>query len=168
MLDHRIFLVRAQLQQVFGHCLTEGNASCASLEEILCKRSVEEVRFVRDDIVKDGYHLAMLLHPSGDVAQRWGEPRHPVSDDEDIRSPLLDSLVGLDVRKRISRVQQRYALYRHGFIVLCHVLSLAREEDFWVLSGEIECLDNVSFAQFFIEICVELRNATSVRVETGQ
>jgi hypothetical protein len=124
--------------------------------------------FVRDDIIKDGYHLAMILHPSCYVAQGWGEPRHPVSDYEDIRIPVSDCLECLDIRERISRVQQRYALHRHGFIVWCYVLRLAWKEDLGILSCEIECFDNMLFAQFFIEICVELRDTSSIGVETGQ
>ena len=36
------------------------------------------------------------------------------------------------------------------------------------MSLEIECLDNVIFAQFFEKTGVELRDTSSVGVETGQ
>ena len=70
--------------------------------------------------------------------------------------------------KRIGRIQQGYALYRYGLIVGCHQLCLSRKEEFRILSLEVECLDNILFAQFTIQACVKLRDSSSIGVETGQ
>ena len=73
-----------------------------------------------------------------------------------------------DIRKRIGRIQQRFALYRYGLIVCCHILCLSREKEFRILSLEIECLDNMLLAQFTIKACVKLRDSSSIGIETGQ
>ena len=123
---------------------------------------------MRNHIVKNRYHLAVLLHLPCDVAQRWSEIRHPVSDDQHIRLPFADLTICAVVCKRIGRIQQRYALYRYGLIVCCYILSLSWKKEFGILSLEVECLDNMLFAQFFIKTCVELRDSSSIGVETGQ
>ena len=126
------------------------------------------MRFMRYDIVKDRYDLAMFLHPSSDKSQRWTEIRHPVSYDKHIRFPVPYRMICTDICKRIGRIQQRYALHRYGLVVRCHILCLSRKEERWILAAEIERLDIMSLAQFLIQTCVELRYPSSVRIETGQ
>ena len=36
------------------------------------------------------------------------------------------------------------------------------------MSLEVECLDNMLFAQFTIQACVKLRDSSSIGIETGQ
>jgi hypothetical protein len=70
--------------------------------------------------------------------------------------------------KRIGRIQQRCALHRYGLIIICHKLCLSRKEKLRILSFEIECSDNMCFAQFTIQTSVKLRDSSSIGIETGQ
>ena len=126
------------------------------------------MRLVRYHIVKDGDHLAVLLHLPCDISQRRGKVRHPVSDNQHVRLPVADLPVCADIRKRIGRIQQRCALYRYGLIVRCYILCLSREEEFRILAAEIEGLDIVISAQFTIKACVKLRDSPSVGIKAGQ
>ena len=116
--------------------------------------------------MKDGNDLAVFLEPSCYPAKGRCEPRHPVADDDDVRFPIPDCLVGLSVSKRISRIQESLALDGYGIIVLGYVLCLPGKKEARVLPLEIERLDRVFLSQFQVETCVELRNPSSERVET--
>ena len=126
------------------------------------------MRFMRYDIVKDRYDLAMFLHPSSDISQRWTEIRHPVSYYKHIRFPIPYRSVCTYICKRIGRIQQGSALHWNGLIIFSYELCLSREEELRILSFEIECPDNMFLAQFIIKTCVKLRDSSSVRIETGQ
>ena len=150
LLDHGVDGVRTYLQQIFGYGFAESHASCAAFKEVFRQWCVEEVRFVRNHVVQDRDDFAVPLHFSGYVSERRCEVRHPVSDYQHIRFPVADRLVCAVVSKRIGRIQQGCALHRYGLIVSCHKLCLSREEEFWILSLEVECLDNMIFAQFLM------------------
>ena len=156
------------LPEIVGNLVAEGYISAAATQEILCQGSVEEPRLMGDDIVKDRNDLAMLFQPSGDVAKRRSEIGHPVTYDHQIRFPVPDRPVGPAVGKRISRIQESLALDGYGIIVLGYVLGLPGKKEARVLPLEIERLDRVFLSQFQVETCVELRNPSSERVETGK
>jgi hypothetical protein len=110
----------------------------------------------------------MLFHHSCHEPEGRAEVRHPISDDQDVRVPVPDFFESADVRKRIGRIQQGSTLYRNGLIIFCYELCLSRKEELGILSLEIECSDNMLFAQFTIKACVKLRDSSSIGVETGQ
>ena len=168
MLYHSVVCIRLEGQQVFRHGLAKCHASGASLEKVFCQRCVKEVRLVRYYVVEDGDDFAVLLHPACYIAKRRGEIRHPVSHNQYVRVPVADLSVCAAVRKRIGRIQQGFALHRYGLIVCCHMLGLSGKEELGILSLEVECLDNMLFAQFFEQTCVKLRDSSSVGIETGQ
>ena len=52
MLYHSVLRVRLQLEQVSSDCFTQGHISVASLQKIPCEGLVEEMLFMRDDVVE--------------------------------------------------------------------------------------------------------------------
>ena len=71
VLDDSEIRIRTQPEQILRHSLAKGDVCIASGQEIFGQRSVEKALLMRDDIVKDGNHPAMLPHFSGNPAQRW-------------------------------------------------------------------------------------------------
>ena len=131
-----------------GHFFAKGYMPRAAGQEILCQRSIEEFRLVRDYIVEDGNDFAVFFQPAGDIAEGWSEIGHPVADDHQVRLPVADRPVGFPVCERISRIQESFAFDGYGVIVLRYELCLAREKEPRILSFEIESLDRAGFTQF--------------------
>lgn len=168
MLYGLVLCIRLQLEKILAYCFTQGYASVRATQKILRQRYVEEMRLVGYYVVQDGDDLASLFHCPGNEPQGRREPGHPISYYQKIGFPFPDGFQCLEIRKRISRIQYGLALYRYGFIVFSHILCLAREEDFWILTAEIESLDIILPAQFIEQTGVKLGNTTPERVETGQ
>ena len=121
---------------------------CAAGQEVLCEWRVKEFGLMGNNIVKDGNHLAVFLQPPCYPSQGRGEPRHPVTDYDQIRVPVPYRLVGLDISEWIRRIQESLALYGYGVIILSYVLGLSRKEEIRVLPLEIERFDRVLLSQF--------------------
>ena len=148
MLAHNVSGIRLQPQQVLCHGIAHRDETVAPFQEVFRERSVEETLLVRNHIVQNTDYLAVFSGMSCHETERRREIGHPVPHDEDIRPPFPDFLCRAYPGKRIGRIKYCSAFHRRRFIIRRDILSLARKQEVRVLPGEIERLDDISFAQF--------------------
>ena len=167
MLAHDVSGIRFQSQEVLRDGIAHSDETVTSSQEIFRERSVEEPLLVRYDIVQYPDDFAPFAGMSCHESERRREIGHPISHDEDIRFPFPDFLGCLYPRKRIRRVQYGRTFHRHRLIVRGYILCFSREKEIRILPAEIERPDNISFAQFCVQSCVELGNTSPERIEAG-
>ena len=160
MVPHHEARIRPEAQKVRGNGVAHCHEAVTALEEILCERGIEETRFVGNHIVKDGDYPAAFSGVPRHIAQRRGEPGHPVSHYKDVRLPLPDFPGGGYPCQRVRRIQHGFAFHRDRLVLRRHVLRFPGEEDVRILPAEIEGLHNRRFAQFQIQIGIELGNSS--------
>ena len=79
--------------------------------------------------------------------------------------PLSDFTGCGNISKGVCSIKQGGAFNSGGSVTLLHQLCFAGKEKGWILSAEIKGSYFVSFAEFPVDVCIELSNPTSVRIK---
>ena len=176
MWNRGAFDIWTNLLELFLHGVAERNNPALPFNKISGERDVEEMFFVRNNVVRDGHRaefsafsIALLLKQfcslGANSSKRRGEVAHPVSCQEDIRTEGCDGSSGGFVSQRIGGVQDSLAFYRQSRVFRGYFLCLAWKQETGILPFEVERLYGVLFGKLLQQVGVELRYPSPERVK---